>query len=38
MIGDYIKASKARRDYAKELSAVPARRRGRPAGAKNKSK
>jgi hypothetical protein len=31
MIGDYIKASKARRDYINELSGqVPARRRGRP--------
>ncbi len=38
IIGDHIKASKARRDYGKELSAVPARRRGRPAGARNKSK
>jgi len=39
IIGDYIKASKARRDYTKELSAqVPARRRGRPAGSKNKTK
>ena len=31
IIGDYIKVSKARREYTKELSAqVPARRRGRP--------
>ena len=37
--GDYIKASTARRDYTKEISAqVPARRRGRPAGAENKAK
>ena len=38
ILGDYIKASKARREYTKEISAVPARRRGRPAGARNKSK
>lgn len=38
-IGDYVKASKARRDYINELSAqVPVKRRGRPLGSKNKSK
>jgi len=38
-IGDYLKASKARRDYINELSAqVPVKRRGRPAGSKTKAK
>ena len=38
IIGDHIKASKARRDFAKELSAVPVRRREKSAGARNRSK
>ena len=38
-IGDYIKASKARRDYIDELSAAKkGKGRGRPAGSKNKPK
>ena len=38
-IGDYIKASKARRDYINELSgAKKGKGRGRPAGSKNKPK
>ena len=38
-IVDYIKASKARRDYMNELSAqVQVKRRGRPVGSKNKPK
>jgi hypothetical protein len=39
ILGDYMKASKAKREYIIELSEqVPVRRRGRPVGSKSEAK